>query len=114
VLERVPTTFRGLPAVHPAPAVRHRRTLAWRPSCSRLRSAAGAAMHGQYTLHGLDPPISAEPLLLVPQLYQRRPARRNERACLAQRRTAVSLEENEDSGDGRVNWTPDLGPRVKV
>jgi hypothetical protein len=46
--------------VHPAATVRHCRRLT-RPAPSRPGSASWAQMHGESTLHGVDPPNSRDP-----------------------------------------------------
>jgi len=63
MLEGIPIALRsarGKAAVHPAFPVRHRRRLA-RPPAPCPRPTPLAAMHGQFALHGVDPPISLAP-----------------------------------------------------
>lgn len=68
----------GLPAVYPAPAVRHCWRLAWRPApCPRSASRAEVHFMAATRLDAIG------------------------NNMFAKRRTAVSLEEDEDSGDGR-------------
>jgi hypothetical protein len=49
---------RRLSTVHPAPTVLHRSVPAWLPGPPRMCSASLALVHGQLTLHGVDPLIS--------------------------------------------------------
>ena len=71
VLERVPTTFGGLPTVHPAPAVRHRRrptrkpALSWRRKFSQSQWTRSGPTENRrrsqsrpYALNERNPPIS--------------------------------------------------------
>ena len=49
----------SLSPMHPAPTVRHRSVPARFPASPGMGSASRAPVHGQLTLHGLDPLIFA-------------------------------------------------------